>query len=295
MLDNKITTFLEVCKYKNLTKAAESLFITQPAVTQQMKALEEYYECKLFSYSGKKLLLTKQGEELYHYALAMTVNQKRIKEIVQLGGSRKKQLNFGATLTLGEYVMPPLLTKYLKMYPDTDLLMKVDNTVNLLEQLKSGSIDFALIEGYYEKDEYDVTSLFEDTFIGVCSPNHKFANKTVALADLFGERLIIREIGSGTREVLERALSLYNCSIQDWCHIAQIGNMSAIKEMVENDMGITFMHEAAVSKERKNGSLVKIHIKDFDVKKDYTAVSLKESTLQKQRDQFLQFIHDVHK
>ena len=290
MLDHKITTFLEVCEQKNLTKAAENLFITQPAVTQQIKALEQYYRCKLFYYEGKKLLLTRQAEELYHYAIAMKVNQQKMKELIEESNQRKTKVAFGATLTLGEFVFPPLIIDYLKEYPQVQLHMQVDNTLNLLEQLKKGKIDFAFLEGYYTKEAYEVIPFYEDNFLGVCSPKHPLAKTEVSLPELYSNRLILREEGSGTREVLERALSLYHSSIKDWEWTATIGNMNVIKEMVKEDIGITFMYESAVSEELKEQSLCKIQIKDFHVKREYSCVSLKESSVTKGTNHFLNYV-----
>lgn len=290
MLDHKIITFLEVCEQRNLTKAAESLFITQPAVTQQIKALEQHYGCKLFGYEGKKLVLTSQAKELYHYAIAMKVNQQKVEEQISLSNQQKVKIAFGATLTLGEFVLPPLVIEFLKEFPQVELHMQVDNTSNLLEQLKKGEIDFAFLEGYYSKETYDIVPFFEDSFIGVCSGKHPLAKQTVSFEELYAQRLIVREKGSGTREVLERALSLYNSSIKAWELTATIGNMSAIKEMVKENIGITFMYESAVRKELAEQSLCKIQIKEFHVKREYSCVSLRDSNLTNKKYIFLNYI-----
>lgn len=287
MIDHRLLTFLEVCNYMNFTKAAESLYITQPAVTQQMKTLEEHYQTKLFGYEGKRLMLTKAGEELRHYALALKADSEKVFQAVRSAEEMTARLSFGATLTLGEFVLWDVLGSYIDKHPKTQVTMKVDNTSKLLESLKDGSIDFAFIEGYYLKDEYEVIKLFEDQFVAVCSADSRFAKGTYRLQDLYGERLIVREEGSGTREVLERVLAQKNEAIAKFSLCTQIGNINVIKKMVEKSLGITFLYEAAVRQEIIDGKLAKISLEDFAVSKEYTFVCLKNSCFLSEYQNFI--------
>ena len=155
MLDFRIETFLCVCDCMNYTKASEILHITQPAVSQHIHYLEKYYGTKLFTIQGKKLKITSEGEILKRVSLKMKNDELRLKEHFLDMSKIFNELKFGATKTVGDFVIPNILSNYLFEYPDTHVSIKVANTKELLKCLEEGELDFALIEGYFSKREYD--------------------------------------------------------------------------------------------------------------------------------------------
>lgn len=263
MLDFRIYTFLNVCKYMNFTKAANKLCITQPAVSQHIKYLEKEYNTKFFEYEGKKISLTKEGSIFYEAALTMSHDDKFLKEKINQRNKNIRSLKFGATLTIGEFILPNKLHNYLKVNDISDVTMIVENTSTLLHKLKHGEIDFALIEGYFVKNEYDYIIYSKENYICVSGPEYKFKKSAKKLEDLLSETLITREKGSGTRDILERNLERHNLTINDFNKKYQIGNINAIKSLVKNNMGITFLYEVAVEEELKKGLLKKIEIDDL--------------------------------
>lgn len=135
MLDFRYETFLVLYKIKNYTKTADFLHVTQPAVTQHIHFLEEYYGVKLFCYEGKKLVLTKEGEKLQAFAMTVKADVNHMREVF-FSEDEQHTLNFGATLTIGEYIMPSILGKLMDMYPNIHINMLVNlkvlkNYVNL--------------------------------------------------------------------------------------------------------------------------------------------------------------------
>ncbi len=272
MLDFRMDTFLMVCRFLNYTKAAEELNITQPAVSQHIHYLENLYSVKLFNYEGKKLYLTEAGKSLYQAVITMKHDEQYLKEILQNSDQRKNLLAFGATLTIGEFAMAKSLERYLMQYPDSQIRMMIGNTSELLKLLGTGEIDFALVEGNYDKKKYDSQTFAQERYIPVCSKQHSFLKKPEKLADLLSERIIIREKGSGTREILERNLGYRNLDIADFAKNVEIGGITAIKSLVEADLGITFLYEAAVRKELQQGELIEIKLKDFKVSHDFAFI-----------------------
>lgn len=272
MLDFRMDTFLMVCRYLNYTKAAEALNITQPAVSQHIHYLEEIYSVKLFSYEGKKLFLTEPGKSLYQAAITMKHDEQYLKEMLMDSEQRRNRLTFGATLTIGEFVMAQSLERYLRTYPDSQIQMVVGNTSELIELLDTGEIDFALVEGNYDKKKYNSQIFAQERYIPVCSKHHCFSKQPEKLADLLTERIIIREKGSGTREILERNLEYRNLEIVDFAKRVEIGGITAIKSLVEADLGITFLYEAAVRKELQQGEISEIELKDFKVSHDFAFI-----------------------
>lgn len=283
MLDFRINTFLAVCKYMNFTKAAESLCITQPAVSQHIKFLESFYKVKLFEYEGKKLKLTSNGNMLYQTALTMKHDEKYLKNIMKEELTNIKKIKFGATLTIGEFVIPEKLHNYYKNNHQVQIDMIVSNTENLLAKLERGEIDFAFIEGYFIKNKYDYITYSQEKYICVAGADYKFKNqksgqKEYKLDDLLSETLIVREKGSGTRDILEKNLEDKNLNTLDFKKIMEIGNINAIKHLVENNDGITFLYEVAVQKELQKGLLKKINVIDLYENHNFYFIWRKNST-----------------
>ena len=277
MLDFRIDTFLEVCKYMNITKAAKSLNITQPAATQHIKFLENSYNIKLFNYKSKKLSLTKEGEIFLNYITTLKHDDLKLRSEICLIDNKNLQLNFGTTLTIGEYLIPDKIIKYLTDNYNVNMKILVANTNELLNYINMGNIDFAIIEGNFPKNEFDYIKVSAENYIGVCGKNCELYSKNLSLEDLLNQRLIIREKGSGSRELIEKYLENRSISINDFSNTIEINNINTIKELVKSNIGITFLYEAAVKKELKNNELVKLHIKDFKIEHDFNLIWRKNS------------------
>ena len=277
MLDFRHETFLTLCSCKSFTKAAGLLQITQPAVSQHIKYLEEFYGCKLLDTANRKIRLTHQGELLREFAMTVFSDSKHFKENIRSVQTDTMQFSFGATLSIGEYVMPEILSCLLTKYPEMKFHMSVANTQVLLERLNNGELDFILAEGLFDKSEYDSTLFSLEKFIPVCSPKSVFAKDEVSFNEITKSRLILRERRSGTREIFENILQKNNYSLHAFERIIEIGNMAAIKKMVSNGLGITFLFEVAVKKEIEEGSLSLINIPDFSEQREFNFVILKNS------------------
>ncbi|MDR7855245.1 LysR family transcriptional regulator [Tissierella sp.] len=275
MLDNRLQTFLTLCETCNYTETAEKLNMTQPAVTQHIQFLENYYQVVLISGKGKNFSLTKEGKALQQYVKTLKANSERILPLLHRIKNQVKPLNFGATLTIGEYTVPPILHKILKEDPETNISMFVENTNVLQEMLYDGKIDFALLEGHFNQNQFEFKLISNETFIGVCSPENEIACKTNDLQELLEQNLILREPGSGTRDILEQALYNQNLSIKDFKRKIEVGNMNVIKELCHQNIGITFMYREAVKKEISQGYLKEIPIRNFHISHPFNFVYLK--------------------
>ena len=271
MLDFRMETFLTVCRYMNFTRASEKLNITQPAVSQHIRFLEKHYNTKLFRYEGKKLRLTGAGEILRNASLTMMHDEQSMQNEMQ-ETEKEAEIRFGATRTIGDSVMGSVLEKYLARYPQARIHMEVENTHDLLVRLDEGRIDFALVEGFFKKSEYDFQIFSREKYIAVCSPDYVFQNTPDCIEKLFQERLLLREGGSGTREVLERCLEAHNLSVQDFDKRMEVGSMQTIKELSKAGCGITFLYEAAVRREMEEGSLRQIPLQDFPVTHEFAFI-----------------------
>lgn len=289
MLDYRLYTFLTLSKTLNYTKAAEILCITQPAVSQHIRYLETSYQIKLFDHQGKNLSLTRQGEYLASCLQTLAADEKKIMENLQ-NISEVKHLKFGATLTIGEYMLPKKIHRYLKQHPNTNMTMIVENTATLLEMLEAGDISFALVEGYFPSHRYIHKTISTQPYVALKGSDYPVQQDAHSLKDLLSHRLIIREEGSGTREILERILKENNLTVKDFENSIEIGNMNAIKYLVQENMGITFLYKAAVEEELKKGTMQMIPLDDFHIQREFTFITLKDTIFMNEYEEFLSSI-----
>ena len=287
MLDFRMETFLTVCQCMNFTRASEKLNITQPAVSQHIHFLERHYNTKLFRYEGKKLKLTGAGEILRNASLTTMHDEISMQNQMQKS-EKEEEIRFGATRTVGDVLMGKMLERYLRAYPDAKICMIVENTQELLKRLDEGTIDFALVEGFFQKNEYDHQKYSDENYIAVCAPDYVFcgqqgdasrrlqdevkSGEPVAVENLFHERLLVREEGSGTREVLERCLDAQNLSIRDFGKVMEVGSLQTIKELTKAGCGITFLYETAVRDELREGTLKRIPLKGFEISHEFSFI-----------------------
>ena len=281
MLDFRIDTFLAVCRSMNFTRAAEELHITQPAVSQHIRYLEKSYGVKLFDYQGKRLSLTTAGEALFSAAVTMKHDDLFLKKQLPMLGRGQKNLVLGATLTVGEFAVPERLAAYMKRNPRVDVHMLVENTQILLRMINDGELDFAVVEGYFRKSEYDYIIWSQEPYVCVCAAAHPLAQAAPRpLSALFGENIILRNQGSGSRDVLERVLEERNHHVGDFRHIVEISDLFVIKELVKADCGITFLYRKAVEKELAEGSLCQVALTDFQISHEFTFLWRKNSAFE---------------
>ena len=280
MLDHKVETFLTLCQTMNYTRAAEQLHITQPAVSQHIRALETEYGARFFHYEGKQLSLTEAGALFLRTASAARHDDLHLRELLRTAAGRRT-LHFGATLTIGEYLLPERLAAYMKRNPRVDVHMLVENTQILLRMINDGELDFAVVEGYFRKSEYDYIIWSQEPYVCVCAAAHPLAQAAPRpLSALFGENLILRNQGSGSRDVLERVLEERNHHVGDFRHIVEISDLFVIKELVKADCGITFLYRKAVEKELAEGSLCQVALTDFQISHEFTFLWRKNSAFE---------------
>lgn len=240
MLDYRIDTFLTLYEQMNYRKTAEILNMTQPGVTQHIHYLEDFYGVKLFLYDGRHLVRTEQAEKLKCHFTSVRAAEKSLKEgFVQ---TNRVHLRVGATKTIGEFVIMPAVCDFL-LEENHVLDLTVDNTEKLLAMLSHGDLDFAIIEGVFDKEKYPHRLFKKEQFVGICGKDHPFAGKTVSLEEAFREKLIVREKGSGTRMLLQQAVFDRGYSLDSFHSCSSVSNFRVICELVATNGAITFAYE----------------------------------------------------
>lgn len=278
MLDFRTETFLTVCRTMNFTAAAKQLNITQPAVSQHIHFLEEQYNTTLFLYRNKQLSLTRTGEILRKHLLTMKNDEKEIREELKISCDGIASFSIGVTMTIGEYAIVDKLAHFLIRHPDVNIHLHYGNTSQLLALLDSGQIRMAIVEGNYPKKNYSHQKYSTEDYIAVCAASHHFAiNPPRTIRDLVCERLLLREEGSGTRNILEQSLTARGLHISDFIHYTEIENMHTIIGLLKRDCGISFLYKIAVKNELESGVLKEIPLNDFKMQHDFDIIWEKHS------------------
>jgi len=256
----------------NYRVSAEQLNMTQPAVTQHIQFLEKEYRCKLFSYDGRKLSKTKAGEKLESYARSAVYNETALRQ--QLNIPQISEVRIGATKTIGNFVIEKQISEFFRR-KDYILSVVVDNTEHLLNQLDHNELDFALIEGFFDKQKYGCKLLRKEPFVGICAKTHPFAGKAIGFDNLFLETVLIREHGSGTRAILEQAIMEYNFSLNNFNRTVCISSFELIKNLVVEGTGISFVYEAVA---KSNDKLATFTIAETLITREFNYVYLKNTS-----------------
>lgn len=283
MLDYRIKTFLTLCETMNYRQAAELLHITQPAVTQQIQWLEKDYGCSLFSYEGRKLRKTPKAVLLEKTARAMSYQEKELRR--SLERKERIELAMGATKTIGEFVLGNHLSRFLKE-PQHQIQVEVDNTKTILEKVERGILDFALIEGYFDRENYGSSLYRREAFQGICSSKSVLAGRQVEVEEILSCSLLVREQGSGTRKVLEQLLEKDNFSLDSFYRQSTISNFGLMLELVEKDLGITFAYEAV---KRHRQELSCFRVKGWETVREFNYVYLPKTEAVKKVEYFHQY------
>ena len=240
MLDYRVLTFLTLYDEMNYRRTAEKLNMTQPGVTQHIHYLENYYGVKLFEYDGRTLSKTKNAQRLKKYFDSVKAEETDIRE--SFTPTDTVHITVGATKTIGEFVIVPEIRAFLQA-PNHNLDLIIDNTENLLHMLEKSQIDFAVIEGVFDKSKYGYHLFKKEAFVGVCAKDHPFSGRTVTLEEVFREDIVVRESQSGTRMLLQNAITDRGFSLDSFHRCSSVNNFSVICDLVAINKAITFAYE----------------------------------------------------
>lgn len=261
--------FLSVAETGNMTAAAEKLFMTQPPVSQCIKELESHYEVQLFDRVGRGIQITAAGLALQSYAahiLQLTDDAQRHLADLRNGGT----VRIGTSMTVGSTFLPELVQEFTKEVPAATLYLVVDNTTAIIDQLNTASLDLAIIEGHGFWPALVAKKLCTNELVLVCHPDHHWATmESISLNDLQGQRFLVRETGSGTRESFAAAMQMHNIS---WELGGSINNAETIMQLVSVGQGVSFVPRHLAKAANTLGSVAVIQVHGLNIKRDFTLV-----------------------
>ena len=260
MADRRLQVFYTVAKQLSFTKAAELLYMTQPAVTFQVKQLEEHFNTRLFERSHSKITLTPAGELALQYAekiLALTHEMET--RMGELTGQVSGTLMVGASTTIAEYMLPRLLGEFKNRYPQVRCRLTVANSETIESKVADHTLDMGLIEAPSHHPQLEAEVVADDELVAICAPDHPIARLAAVTPQQLAELpYVSREAGSGTREVVDAYFRAKGVQPEDLHIVMELGSREAIKGAVEAGLGIAIVSRATISKETKLGDLVAV-------------------------------------
>lgn len=290
MADRRLQVFHTVARLLSFTKAAETLHMTQPAVTFQVRQLEEHFNTRLFDRTHNRISLTEAGKQVYRVADKIFEHYAEMEDAVrQVTGEISGALIIGASTTIAEYMLPALLGDFKSNYPDVSVHLKVSNTDGIVSMVENNDIDLGVVEAPVSNKNLVVESCREDHLVVIAAPTHPLASKeVVGFKELQEYPFISREEGSGTREVIEEYLVSHGMNISELKICMELGSPESIKGAVESNMGISIVSRATISKELQIGCLAAINLEP-SLDRPFSFVHQKQKFRHRAMDELLDF------
>lgn len=275
MFDFRLQVFYKVAKRLNFTRAAAELYISQPAVTKHIKELEEHYKTTLFERSGnRKIILTPAGELLLQYTDQLLDVYRGLEyDMNLLMQQHTGQLRIGASTTVAQYIIPAVLAKFHKKFKDIQIQLTTGNTEEIEQALLDKEIELGIIEGISRNPGIKYDEFLQDELVLVSADSNTLVKKPVLKPEeLKDYPFLLREPGSGTRDVIEHALKQQHIKMADFNVEMQLGGTESIKSYLLHSNCLAFISVHAILKELKNNELRIIDVKGLTITRPFNFI-----------------------
>lgn len=281
----KLKVFYATATSLNMTKAAKDLYVSQPSISQSIQELESELDTILFDRIGKRLHLTVEGEVFLNYTRRiLNLYEEAEESLKEIHKMEKGKIKIGASTTIGIYILPEIIKKFVEEHNQVEISLIVDNTANIENLILENKLDFAFVEGKIKSQEIKIEKVWEDELVFICSKNHKWSGRDyIERNELKEEKLIMREKGSGTREVAEAYLVDRNV---DFNVFMKLGDTEAIKKSVEANLGI-----GCVSLKCIDDSLKVIRLRDEHILRDLNLIIHRDKFVNSNMKEFIKMTY----
>jgi len=288
---HQLEIFYAVAERRSISAAAADLRLTQPAVSLQVRALEKACGLLLFERGGPQLRLTQAGDALYRCAVSILHTRDEARRLMdELGAATKGKLVLGANTTGGMYLLPRVVRAFRERYPETEITLQVDATERLYESALQNVLDMALVGGPTVDRRFGVEPVCPDTVVLIVSPSHPFAHRTsVAVRDLKAQPCILPQLGSRTRQLVERRLKAAGVTPTV---VMQLSGTEAVKKAVEANLGIGFVSSYAVEREAAVGDLRLVAVDGFQITRHMELIYRRQKYFSPVAERFRAFAHE---
>ncbi|SDS77294.1 LysR family transcriptional regulator [Pseudomonas oryzae] len=265
----QLQVFVAVARLESVSRAAESLALSQSAASTSLAELERHYDSPLFDRIGKRLSLSALGNQLLPKAVALLDRAEEIEQLLQ-GKSGFGSLQLGATLTIGNYLATLLIGRFMQAHPECRVRLHVQNTSHVVQGVAQHGLDLGLIEGDCQHPDVEVQPWVEDELVVFCAPQHPLARQgTASLDELVQEAWILREQGSGTRLTFDQGMRHHPMPLNIRL---ELEHTEAIKRAVESGLGIGCISRLALRDAFRRGSLVAVETPELDLRRQFSFI-----------------------
>ncbi len=270
-MDYRDNVFLSVAEFLSFSKAAEELFISQPAVTKHIKELEGRLNVTLFERKGNKIYLTKAGKLVYNHLKTIKQQYGDLEfELGRLNDTFKGILRIGASSTISQYLIPRTIAAFHKRYPKIELFLYNGNSFEMEQKVLENEVDLALVENESSQANLKYINFLDDEIVVVTGSHSVYSKrKAISLADFQEIPIVLREKGSGTLEVIQKALLKHNIVLEKLNILIHLGSTEAIKSFLSDFEGIALVSEKSIEKELRLKEVKKLTIKNFNLHRTF--------------------------
>jgi len=287
----QLEIFCAVVELKSFSRAAELLFVSQPTVTSHIMALEKRLGVKLLDRTTRKVKPTPAGELLYKHAKALLAeHETMLQELSRFQGGLIGRLVFGASTIPAHYLLPPLMAKFCRQFPQTRLVMRVDSSVQVLESVVNGELEMGVIGVKQDVPNLKFIPLWSDEIVLIVHPEHEWAKRGfVPIEELASQPFVFREEGSGTRKIFEQFLAQNNFSPRRLTVVAEVGSTEAVKQFVASGGGVGFVSIRSVNDEERERFGI-VRLREGRITRQFFAIVPLDRTNSPLCDLFVRFL-----
>lgn len=274
-MDFRLNVFVEVARHLSFTKAARELFISQPAITKHIQELENIYKVQLFNRIGGKISLTPQGEIFLKHANEILAQYKLLANEMELVTEQfSGELKIGASTTIAQYLIAPLLADFIVRFPQVKVSLFTGNSEQIEDALENKKIDIGLVEGSRRSNHLKYSPLAKDELVLVTSSQNPIG-ESIAVTDIATLPLVLREVGSGTLEVIEKALLENGIKLSDLNILLHVGTTEGIKNFLKTSKNsYAIVSIISVLEELKNNDLKIVDIVGMEMLREFVFVTM---------------------
>lgn len=293
MFDFRLKVFYTVAQRLSFTKAAEELYISQPAVTSHIKAIEKHYGCKLFKRKGPTISLTAQGHLLLEYATGIFTLQKELEtKLMHFSDRHKGMVKLGASTTAAQYVLPKYLAEFKTVFPSVELEMEVGNTAEIENKVLNETLEIGFVEGKSDRSNLHYVPFLKDEIV-LCTSVNTPISPVISVDQLKTIPFVLREHGSGTRDIIATKLLEKNIKIEELQTVIELENNESIKSYLVHSNAFVFISISAITNELRANKLKIIDVETVNMERFFYSIQRKDE-LQDVANTFLRYIYNYN-
>ena len=291
---HRLEVFCKVVDLQSFTKAADAVCLTQPTVSEHVRALEEMLGEKLVDRLGREVLPTPAGKILYQYGRKMIqLRDEAVQALHKYRGNLSGHLSIGASTIPGAYILPPIIGAFKADHPAIQITVEISSSTEIVERILRSELELGLVGAKWQDRRMVLEEIFSDELMLAAFPEHPWAGKkTIELKDLAGQAFILREKGSGTRMVMSDALQKNGLDLSELYVVAEMGSTEAVRQAIKARIGVSILSYHAIAEDLQRKTLIAIPIKGVRIFRSFYLIQRKNRQTSPLGTAFLSYLRD---